>query len=277
MASGQRVIAVAERYVGVAEATGRNDGPQIETWQRAAEDSLGLPRGTYRGAPWCAIFVRAVYAEAGVPLDSMLGHPFTGFICQRADAMGGLAPDGLAPPGSLLIRCGIHVGLVVRDRGNGLIDTIEGNVGNAVRRLVRARDEWRVIVPPAVAGTITRVAMRDSYGFDDLNLRPRLFGGWATAKVRDARMEAFAAARPDMWTRAVRINRPSPFAFEAGPIGTHGATWQFGGWASREVREERLAAYARRVGHMNLRRWRRRVPVSSEGGTATAAGALSTR
>lgn len=44
--------------LGVAEATGRNDGPQVEAYQRVT--------GNRRGDAWCASFVAWCYKQVGV-------------------------------------------------------------------------------------------------------------------------------------------------------------------------------------------------------------------
>ena len=44
--------------LGVAEATGRNDGPQVEAYQRTT--------GNRRGDAWCASFVKWCYLQIGV-------------------------------------------------------------------------------------------------------------------------------------------------------------------------------------------------------------------
>jgi hypothetical protein len=288
MTDGQRLVAAALAQVGVSEATGRNDGALIEAWQREAElahpasSPRGYHPGALTGAAWCAIFVKAMARDAGVQIDPMLTHPFTGYICQRADELGGLRPRGLAPVGSLFIKCGVHAGIVVRDRGNGLFDTVEGNSGNAVRQLVRDQsDGWRFVAWPGVGSAAgDAVVMRDSYGFDDLNLRPFLYGGWRTERARRIRREAFLAARPGWWAADVRIDTDSPFAFRAGPPGTYGATWRFGGWGTKALRAEKIEGYSRRVGHENLRIWSKRVPVvqgDDRSGVVTGDSDLSTR
>lgn len=266
MTNGQRVVATALQFEGIHEASGRNDGRLIEEWQREAARAHGYSEHTYRGQPWCAMFCKAVYRRAEVQAPERLTHPYTGYICQEADRLGGLRTSGPAPPGSMMIKCGTHVGFVVRDRGDGLLDTIEGNAGNAVRRLVRRSADWRIIVPEALMDEPAEpaVEMRDSYGFDDLETKPRLFGGWPTPEARDERMAAFRAARPGLWTAAVHLDRPSPYAFRAGRPGTHGERWRYGGWTTKEIREERIEAFESRHGHRNVRRWRRRVPVPAE-------------
>lgn len=53
-----RVIDAALDYVGVREATGRNDGTEVEHFQRMT--------GTKRGDAWCGSFVFTAFVEGGV-------------------------------------------------------------------------------------------------------------------------------------------------------------------------------------------------------------------
>lgn len=48
----QRTLQVAKRYVGLQEATGRNDGEQIRFWQRWGANG----KAWLDGQPWCACF-----------------------------------------------------------------------------------------------------------------------------------------------------------------------------------------------------------------------------
>lgn len=261
MTNGAKVIRVAETQLGVSENPwGSNRGP-VEKYQR--------PWGSWMvSQPWCGAFTDWCYKQAGVD-DSGLNNPGTWAICAAADRMGGLAPkNNEAPPGSLLIRCGTHVELVVRDRRNGLIDTIGGNVGHMVKRVVRSKGDWRIIVPPAIAEDANKPAItyRLSYGFDDLDVRPTLYGGWATKSTRDNIMSRFLESRKDWWVRPVRVDKPSPFAFEAGRPGTYNETWKFGGWLTEEIRDAKLAGYAQRTGHRNLVKWSKKIPVADTDG-----------
>ena len=54
-----QIVAIASRQVGVREATGNNDGPQVERY-------LGYVN-CKKGAPWCAAFVSWVFKESGYP------------------------------------------------------------------------------------------------------------------------------------------------------------------------------------------------------------------
>lgn len=279
------VLTIAAGDVGIAELTGANDGPRILEFQRLAEAHYdGYPPGSLVGQPWCAMWVHSVFHRAGVELPHGLSHPWTGTICTTADSLRVWLPAGRpAPAGSIIVACGIHTGIVVRDRGNGLLDTIEGNVGNAVQRMVRARADWGVLVPPAIAagGAPPAVVMRPSWGFDDETIKPDTWGGWATAEARNEKLDRFKRNNPDLWAAAVRLDRPNaPYAFRSGRKGTYGATWRLGGWASEPAREERIKAYCRARGRTTddgIRRWRKAVPtVTPTGGTATGIGGART-
>lgn len=265
---GQRVAARALRYEGLSEPLGRNDGVQIELWQDRSGRKYGVD---YTGAPWCAIFIDNMAVEAGVEIDPMLTHPFTGFICQRADELGGLSPAGdLWPVGAWIIYCGVHVGIVVRDRGNGLVDTIEGNAGNAVRRLVREKSRARCIAWPGVGDATGAVLTRPSFGFDDLAKKPLTYGPWATKKARDAQMESYTAPSGAWGPVPVKLDKEgSQFAFRVGRPGVeYGEPWRYGGWRSNEVRRRMIASYLRANPDAKIRIWRREVPLPSGGASA---------
>jgi hypothetical protein len=251
MNDGDRVIALALGHLGVRE-TRPNRGPEVDRFT----GHYGM-----QGVPWCGCFVGYAYAEAGVD-DAGLCSPSVAVTCERADALGGLAPAGLAPPGTLMVKCGVHVGLVVRDRGDGVLDSVEGNTDNMVARRTRAKSDWRLIVPPALAAQAPRPPITiPSYGFDDLNLKPNRYGGWATPEARDAQMAAYQQAHPTDWTRALRTTAPAPYAFEAGPAGNYGAPWKFGGWASKATRDAKMASYQQAHPLAPLRPWATSVPV----------------
>jgi hypothetical protein len=257
MTNGQLVIAELEKVLGAREnPPGSNWGhPFIE----AAHHLYGLGPN-----PWCAMGAGLAYHRAGVS-DSGLIHPYTGFICDRADARGGLRPASRpAPPGSIVIRCGIHIEILEFDRHQeGLLETIGCNVDHSVKRLIRAADEWRLIVPESIAADASPPApvFRTAYGFDDLNIKPGLYGGWPTRSRRKERRLRFLESHSGWWTREVRVNRPSPFAFYAGRPGTAGEIWRFGGWPSFDARERKLKEHAAKAGHENLRRWSKRILV----------------
>lgn len=276
MTAGERVIAEALKYEGVHEIPwGSNDdeGGPITQWQKA----VGLYGFPADKKPWCGTFEKAMFVATGVD-DSGLCSPSTQLICERADALGGMAPAGLAPPGTIIVACAIHTGLVVHDRGNGLLDTIEGNVSDSVKREVRDRADWRLIVAPAIAadGAPPQPLLVPSYGFDDLSLKPTLYGGWTTAQKRTERRRDYEAAHPGDWTREVRTSASSPYAFWAGPRGTYGRDWKFGGWPNEHARDEIRDSYLEEHPDARIRIWRRVVPVPAGTGGASGIGAEST-
>lgn len=51
------VLGIANSQVGIREATGNNDGPEVEKYLRYT--------GNKKGEPWCAAFVSWIFAQAG--------------------------------------------------------------------------------------------------------------------------------------------------------------------------------------------------------------------
>ncbi len=122
------ILATARRYLGTYEATGHNDGPDIERWLRLT--------GAGKGDPWCAAYVYGVGHDAGYPV-------FPRSAWSPDMVRGGWKlksePSRRAVPGSAF---GIyfaskgrvaHTGLVERD-GGASITTIEGNTNQAGSR-----------------------------------------------------------------------------------------------------------------------------------------------
>lgn len=237
MSWGQRYIDRAELYVGEIETPwASNRGTNITRWITKA--------GYSSPVPWCGCFVLGIAREIDYQNAIEVGHGYTGTIVARAQARGWLKPGGAAvKPGSLFVKGGPtgHVG-IVRDTSARLFETVEGNANQGVRVLTRAwADGWQAVVFPDL-GTSPIVNVT-TYGFEDLRHKPDRFGGWATAAQRDARMAEYRKAHPARWVRPIRVDRPSPFAFETGPQGTYGLTWRFGTWTSKATRDQQLKAY----------------------------------
>jgi hypothetical protein len=237
MSWGTKYIDRAEQYVGEVETPwGSNQGQNISRWIREA--GYGSP------VPWCGCFTLGIAKEIQYANAIEISHGYTGTIVARAQARGWLKAGGAkVPPGSLFVKGGAtgHVG-IVRDSSARLFETVEGNANHGVRVLTRAWDDgWQAVVFPDL-GT-NAVVNVTTYGFEDLDIKPTRYGGWPTRQARDERMKQYQAANPTNWVRPIRVDRPSPFAFEAGLEDTFGDTWRFGTWTSKAVRDQQLARY----------------------------------
>ncbi len=131
--TAERIVAIAQQELarGVHELPmGSNKGARIKMYGLATQEPL-----RYYPAAWCAYFTSWVTLQAGAP---------SGW-----DGLG----DGLVPrlrdwghrtgiwrtlprPGDL-IAFPQHIGIVESLQPHGLVTTIEGNTGNAVRRRLR--------------------------------------------------------------------------------------------------------------------------------------------
>lgn len=122
------VVDTAESYVGLEEATGKNDGP-VERFQK--------PYG-YDKVNWCNLFVKYVYDKNGVPTDGMNGMAISTYQkkyrTKRENVQEGDAVYVKTKYGSG------HTGIVQtvhRDRTR----SIEGNYSNKVSYVVRKKDK----------------------------------------------------------------------------------------------------------------------------------------
>lgn len=123
LSDSQRVLRVAAGKVGVREATGRNDGPEVEAMLRST--------GNAKGDPWCASFVYAVakealgvrnpYSRSAYSPDMVAGGRKDARTARPADTFG----IYMADKGRVA-----HTGLVERMEG-GFAVTIEGNTSNS--------------------------------------------------------------------------------------------------------------------------------------------------
>jgi hypothetical protein len=135
--AGTRALAWAQGQIGQAEVpAGSNDGPAIATYRSAVA-------GSAAGQPWCAYFVSWAAAQAGSPLgDSGQGIGWCDGIKDWAQRNGKLLPAGSTPqPGDLILYGGRHVGIVESVAGDGSLTTVEGNEGDAVKRVHRSQSE----------------------------------------------------------------------------------------------------------------------------------------
>lgn len=135
------VVSIASSQVGVKEAGGLNDGEPFRRYALKGEQPLA----------WCARFARWCFARAGVPLP---GNPYEIAAVKRLhlelSARGAILPPSAEPRRCDLILLtergksdagrGHHVGIVERVE-NGLVHSIDGNWGDAVRRVTRNLDD----------------------------------------------------------------------------------------------------------------------------------------
>jgi CHAP domain len=134
-------IAVAITQLGVQEATGKNDGAPAERYNHGQQ------------LPWCAAFVLWCFEQAGAPIhhsdrDLWLFRSVARMLEAlegRGQCLGArICPD----PNDLIFRTregGLHVGIVERTTSEGIIYTVEGNLGDAVRRAEYATQDARII------------------------------------------------------------------------------------------------------------------------------------
>lgn len=111
-----RAYAEASRLVGVMEQGGNNVGTGVE---RIIKEGGGL-----RGQAWCGWFCAAVYKRAG----SKAVDWHWGAVRLIPDAVG-VARTSSPRRGDLVRYNFDHVGMFVKDNGDGTITTIEGNTG----------------------------------------------------------------------------------------------------------------------------------------------------
>ncbi|WP_141576535.1 CHAP domain-containing protein [Actinomadura sp. WMMA1423] len=147
------VIKLAKKQVGVRE--GRGGETKYHKWyvstphaKATAKRDGGFSVKEYNGAQWCNMFVSWLGAQTGVKnmgWDAYTVQHASWF--KQTDRWGHKAKPGAVvffdwQDGS---KAGIgdidHVGIVVKDNGNGKITTIEGNTENAVKQKVRDKSE----------------------------------------------------------------------------------------------------------------------------------------
>lgn len=135
-----KLLDVARQQIGFKEATGRNDGKDIEKFTGGRQE------------PWCAHFVAWCFREIGEPLPKDVipnlqrANPLAAVIFMKKvfDKQGWIV-DAPEPGGVIFfgnrtrsdVGPGKHVGIIENVTKTEII-TIEGNVGNAVRRMKRS-------------------------------------------------------------------------------------------------------------------------------------------
>ncbi|WP_165964384.1 CHAP domain-containing protein [Actinomadura sp. KC216] len=147
------VIKLAEKQVGISE--GKGGMTKFHKWYvstphaaATAERDGGFSVNDYKGAQWCNMFVSWLGAQTGVKnmgWDAYTVQHATWF--KKTDRWGKAAKPGAVvffdwDKGSRGKIGDIdHVGLVVKDNGNGTVNTVEGNTENAVKKKTRDKSE----------------------------------------------------------------------------------------------------------------------------------------
>lgn len=145
-ASGQVQTAIhaARKRLGVTEVGSSNTGPQVDRWER---------KFGFHAAPWCGIFLGTVLRRAGV-------QGITGRVAsvaaieedakQGANGFASWHSARAAHRGDALVtNQGAHVVFVTGvNRKRGLIHTIGGNSGGAVRRVTYRMDAVHGVARP---------------------------------------------------------------------------------------------------------------------------------
>lgn len=120
-----QALSNASSQIGVREATGHNDGAEINKYRNGANNN----------APWCASFVSWCYKD-----NDVFGYQASVSGIQMAAQSKGLyAEKGTytPKPGDVMIQKNgaSHTGIVESVDADGTIHTIEGNASNSVRRV----------------------------------------------------------------------------------------------------------------------------------------------
>lgn len=131
--TAERIVAIAQQEfaLGVHEIPmGSNKATRIKMYGLATQAPL-----RYYPAPWCAYFTSWVTKQAGVPIGwDGLGD---GWVPRLRDWGRKTGIWRTTPQPGDLIAFPQHIGIVESLQPNGLVTTIEGNTGDAVRRRLR--------------------------------------------------------------------------------------------------------------------------------------------
>jgi Putative peptidoglycan binding domain/CHAP domain len=138
------VMDAALRLVGVVEVPpASNRGPEI--------DKINIACGLPLGSPWCAAYATGMWMScAKKPFKAPIGGVFT--LEDWAKKKKAWLPNtATVQPGDLflIIRGGGHghTGIVTADMG-AVFCTVEGNAGNAVKKLIRSKTDMAGFVRP---------------------------------------------------------------------------------------------------------------------------------
>jgi hypothetical protein len=125
-----KVQQIYTSQIGVREATGKNDGKQVEAYLRAT--------GLGKGYSWCAAFVRWCFDQAGVKTSitawSPSAHNSRNVVYHKRQLLKQVQPaDVFTLWYSHLKRVG-HTGFVDRIENSKVVVTVEGNTNQAGSR-----------------------------------------------------------------------------------------------------------------------------------------------
>lgn len=112
----ERAYRIASSLVGVMEEGGNNTGRKV--------NEIILANGGSIGEPWCGDFVAFVYRLAGSKAVTRSWAAVSLFL-----GILGIRRTSNPQRGDLVRFTFDHIGLFVRDLGNGEIETLEGNTG----------------------------------------------------------------------------------------------------------------------------------------------------
>ncbi|MEU5883305.1 CHAP domain-containing protein [Spirillospora sp. NPDC047279] len=150
LTSSAAAIKLAMKQVGIRE--GSNGQTKFHDWYIGTNEAKltakrdGGRVAQYNGAAWCNMFVSWVGAQTGVK-----GMGWDAYTVQHAKWLEKQGRWGqTAKPGALVFfdwqngsSGGIggidHVGMVVKDNGDGTVSTVEGNISNSVVKKTRSK------------------------------------------------------------------------------------------------------------------------------------------
>lgn len=110
---------VAKTLVGVMEQGGNNSGPMVSRIIRE--------NGGTGPEPWCGDTMAYCYRHAG----SKIVQRAWASVAAIFSVLTGMARTSAPKTGMLVVYTFDHVGMFVKDNGNGTITTIEGNTGSS--------------------------------------------------------------------------------------------------------------------------------------------------
>lgn len=119
-----RAMEIAESQIGVREATGKNDGPQVEAYLK----SVGLGKGF----SWCAAFLYWCFQKAATDLKTANPLVKTGGVLAHYNQSKATKVTKPQPGDIFIMDFGGgagHTGIVKAVRGTA-VDTIEGNTND---------------------------------------------------------------------------------------------------------------------------------------------------